>query len=128
MAIKDPSNNVKTAINLITVSAYDSLIKDLNHLKLDHQSYQSVLELIESKKEESMLDTKRKKTKTRVGQPVPAEKQCKHEANGKKCGSFMSDKSIGLCWVHMSEKQQGVYRIKREKQKDKKKAAKVDLD
>lgn len=126
--VKSASNNVKTAVNLITVNAYDSLISDLEKLKLDNESYESVLALIESKKDENVLEVKGKKNKTRVGHGVPAERQCKHEANGKKCKSFMSDKSVGLCWVHMSEKQQGVYRIKREKQKDKKKASKVDLD
>jgi hypothetical protein len=120
MAIKDPTNNVKTAVNLITVSAYDSLIKDLNHLKLDHDSYQAVLDLIEQKKEENMLKVKGKKHKTRVGQTVPAEKQCKNESNGKRCGSFMSDKNVGLCWVHMSEKQ------KKRHQAEKKNKANLD--
>lgn len=120
MPRKDLTGNVKTAINLITVSAYDGLIHDLGKLKLDHESYESVLALIEQKKEESVFDVKGKKklTDKRVGRSVPAEKQCKHEANGKRCGSFMSDKSVRLCWVHMTTKQRERHKKNKNEQLD----------
>lgn len=101
MAKKDPTNSIRTAVNLITASTYDSLVNDLDKLNLDHESYQSVVDLIERKKNESVLEVKKKKR----GHAVPADRRCKNESNGKQCGSFMCDKSVGLCWVHMSDKQ-----------------------
>jgi hypothetical protein len=108
MAKKDPANKIRTAVNLITVSTYDSLVSDLDKLNLDHESYQSVVDLIERKKDESVLEVKGKKK----GHAVPADRRCKNESSGKQCRSFICDKTVGLCWVHMSDKQKKAYKAK----------------
>jgi hypothetical protein len=104
-------NSVKTGIDLIASAAYDSVIADLIKLDLDKESYRLVLSLIEHKKEECMLDSK-KRNKARLSKEggVSKERQCKHESNGHKCRSFVSNHDLGLCWMHMSEKQQKEYR------------------
>lgn len=109
MTNKEPTKNVKVAVNLITVSVLDSLAADLVKLNLGDAAQQAVIELIEAKKEESVFDVKKKKKST-TAKPIAKERQCFHEKDGKKCSAFITDKTSKLCWVHMSEKQKESYR------------------
>ena len=112
------STNVKIGVNLITVSVIDSVIDDLSHLKLDHETYQSVVNLLESKKESDILDVKKKKRTASKKREIADEHQCRHVNNeDKRCGAPMCDKKLQRCWVHMTAEQQTKYREKKNKNK-----------
>ena len=105
------STNAKIGVNLITVSVIDSIIDDLNHLKLDHETYQSVVNLLESKKETDILEVKKKKRSSTKKREIADEHQCRHVNNeNKRCGAPMCDKKLQRCWVHMTTDQQTKYR------------------
>jgi hypothetical protein len=110
MTNKEPTKNVKVAVNLITVSVLDSLAADLVKLNLGDAAQKAVIELIEAKKEESVFDVPRRSKKSSTAKPIAKERQCFHEKDGKKCSAFITDKTSKLCWVHMSEKQKESYR------------------
>jgi len=110
------SANVKIGVNLITVSVIDSVIDDLKHLKLDQESYQSVVDLLQSKKESDILDVKKKRSSTKKRE-IADEHQCRHvnAAENKRCGAPMCDKKLQRCWVHMTTEQQKKYQTNKKK-------------
>jgi len=114
------STNVKIGVNLITVSVIDSVIDDLTHLKLDQESYQAIVGLLESKKESDILDVKKKRSPTKKQREIADEHQCRHVNNeNKRCGAPMCDKKLQRCWVHMTAEQQTKYQANKNKNKKK---------
>ena len=104
------STNVKIGVNLIAASVIDSVIDDLKHLKLNQESYQSIVHLLESKKESDMLDVKKKRRSTKKRE-IADEHQCRYvNDQDKRCGAPMCDKKLQRCWVHMTHEQQKKYR------------------
>jgi len=111
------STNVKIGVNLIAASVIDSVIDDLKHLKLNQESYQSIVHLLESKKESDMLDVKKKRRSTKKRE-IADEHQCRHVNNeDKRCGAPMCDKKLQRCWVHMTAEQQTKYQANKNKKK-----------
>jgi len=116
MGKSSASANVKIGVNLITVSVIDSVIDDLKHLKLDQESYQSVVNLLENKKESDILEAKKKKRAGTKKREIADENQCRHvNDQNKRCGAPMCDKKLQRCWVHMTADQQTKYRANKKK-------------
>ena len=112
MVIKLVNKNFKNGVNLITIAIVDSIIEDMNELKIDEESRQTVIELLERKKKDENIGTKKKKAgKKKV---ILEKNQCGHiNDESKRCGAPMCDKDLRRCWVHLTGDQKAAYRWKK---------------
>lgn len=119
MVSKFANKNFKNGVSLITTAIVDSIIEDMNELKIDEESRQTVIELLERKKKDESIGAKKKRPgKTRV---ILEKNQCGHiNDESKRCGAPMCDKDLRRCWVHMNVEQKLAYQKKKASGKNKK--------
>jgi hypothetical protein len=110
------NKDVRSGVNAIAVAVIESIMEDMKALKLDEDSRHRMLELLESKKDDTSFGAKQKRRGPKKRE-VLEKNQCTHIKDDGKCGAPMCDKELRLCWAHMSKEQQGAYQWKKANKK-----------
>lgn len=94
---------INKAVNLLTTSVIDDIIKRVDELSLKEKERTKVLDLLNE------IKTNKKK---RDPPKIALEKQCTATCkSGLKCTVPICDKTNKICWAHMNKNEREEYRL-----------------